>query len=274
MNPGWLVLVTLLYTLSFLLKGWAWRLYVDGRISTMVCLEGLFASLFVNHVLPVKAGDLVRAGLAAKRGSVSWDEALHSVVVLRSLDLLSLGGIAAAGALLLGLQWPVERYVLYLAAVGIAAVAAAGLIWMKRYSNRGDFLKRHLQMAGKVIAGKRGWLIIFLTLASWILEGAVVFGAAMFLKAELSFPLAVWVTAMTVAGQVFQFTPGGLGTYEGVMASSLALGTAMPLETGFAIALTAHGYKFIYSYASGGVLFLKAATTWKEMKGWIGRKSK
>ena len=56
---------------------------------------------------------------------------------------------------------------------------------------------------------------------SWICEAFVIYEIAN----SLTFLQAVWVNSVTIAGQVFQLTPGGLGTYETVMTFALrALG--------------------------------------------------
>jgi uncharacterized membrane protein YbhN (UPF0104 family) len=275
-RPEWLAAVTLLYTASFLLKGWAWRLYTDGRISGRTALAGLYASLFVNHVLPVKAGDLVRAGAAARgRGRLSWDEALHSVAALRSLDLLTLGAFAASGAVYYGqgdaleLRW-------YAVAACAAAIAAGIVIWAgpRLRLKAASFIGKHGGMARSVLTGRRGWAILLLTAASWTLEGAVVYGAAQVLGIQLGIAAAIWVTSVTVAGQVFHFTPGGIGTYESVMSAMLAAGLGIPLEEAFAVALATHGFKFLYSYAAGGILLWQAAVSWKEIRGWTAMRGR
>lgn len=273
-EPIWLLAITLLYTLSFWLKAWAWRLYADRRLTWGTGMDGLFASLFVNHILPVKAGDLVRAGLAAKRSGLKWDEALHSVAALRSLDMLTLGTLASAGALTLGLHWSSRQYVVYTAAVALALLLALILYFTRKRGKPASFLGRHIGMVRNVMAGKRGWMILSLTAVSWVTEGFVLFGTAHILNVELSLLAAVWVTAMTVAGQVFHFTPGGLGTYESVMAFSLSAGLGMPLETALALAIATHGYKFAYSYAAGAILMARTAVTWREIRGWARLKGK
>lgn len=266
-SPGWIMPVAVLYTASFLLKAWAWRVYTSGALSWSLSVQGLYASLFVNHVLPVKAGDLVRAGLAAREPRLGWDGALHSVGALRSLDLLTLGTLAAAGTLLYGVSGAAEGYLRLLAAVAIAVCAAAAVLLLGRRTAVGGFVGKHLTMVRSILAGRRGAGVLVLTAASWILEGSVLYSAARVMGVELSITAAVWVTAMTVAGQVFHFTPGGIGTYESFMTGSLAA-VGVPLETAFAVAVATHGFKFIYSYAAGGLLLWRAAVTWRQMKEW------
>lgn len=274
-HPFGMAAITLGYTASFLLKAWAWRLYTGGRLSKAASVQGLFASLFVNHVLPVKAGDLVRAGLGTRGGALSWGESLQSVAVLRSLDLLTLGAVAASGALWFGL-WEDLRVVGFFVMAGIAL---SGLLLVLRF---GPELRRRLGASSLVadqlalleqaLSGGRGWAVWGLTAASWVLEGAVVYGAARIMGVELGFTAAVWVTSVTVAGQVFHFTPGGLGTYESVMSAALAAGLGLPLETAFAVAVATHGFKFVYSYGAGGILLWRSALSWREIRGWTALK--
>lgn len=270
-HPLGIAAISAAYTASFLLKAWAWRLYTGGRLNHATAVQGLFASLFVNHVLPVKAGDLVRAGLGTRGGTLGWGESLQSVAVLRSLDLLTLGALAATGAVFFGL-WEELRIAGYAfsAAIALGGLAVILLLGpkLRRMLRLQPFLSRQLDLLQQAFAGGRGWAVWGITAASWVLEGAVVYGTARIMGVELGFAAAVWVTAVTVAGQVFHFTPGGLGTYESVMTAALSAGLGLPLETAFGVALATHGYKFIYSYGAGGILIWRSALSWREVRSW------
>src|SRR4051794_13536241 len=86
-HPFLLVTIWIVYFLSFCLKAWAWQLYLKGRARFSTCLLGILYSLLVNHLLPIKVGDLVRAKILSMRDDkVNDEEAFHSVFVLRVLD--------------------------------------------------------------------------------------------------------------------------------------------------------------------------------------------
>ncbi len=268
-RPGWLVWMSVMYLGAFVLRAWAWRVYLRRRVSFMVCLYGLFYSLFLNHILPVKAGDAVRIGYIVKRDAVAWDEATHSVVVLRLLDMFVLGGMAAAGILALGLS--LSTLVFWLALGG--AVIAGGLIYIGLRAKKYRFWKKHFRLLRNGFAGADGVLIAGATLVSWLLEAWVVVGVLRALRMDLSFLSGVWVNSMTIAGQVFHFTPGGIGTYESVMSFSLAA-IGMDWRQAYLISLLSHGFKFAFSYMVGIWALVFAPLSFQEIQSWIRRKNK
>ena len=102
-QPKWLVFMVIVYLASFLLKTAAWRIYAGQEVKFAVYFHAISYSLLVNHVLPIKVGDGVRTGLLMKDGGKSWEDALHSVAVMRLLDMLVLAGIGGIGIVRMGL---------------------------------------------------------------------------------------------------------------------------------------------------------------------------
>ncbi|KHF29774.1 hypothetical protein LR68_01559 [Anoxybacillus sp. BCO1] len=77
----------IMYGLAFVLRAMAWKWYLpQARFQT--CIDGLFASLFINHIFPIKIGDAARIGICARRDRISFAIVAESVIVLRLLDLL------------------------------------------------------------------------------------------------------------------------------------------------------------------------------------------
>ncbi|MBO7748681.1 flippase-like domain-containing protein [Paenibacillus sp. MWE-103] len=290
-SPGLLLLMTGGYAASFWLKALAWRLYAGREHHDPLkhYVHPLLVSLLMNHVLPVKAGDLARTGLLVRGTTARWDDALHGVAAMRVLDLASLLLIGAAGAVVLGLEAS-PRFML---AAGIGALAAAaGWLGLERWRHRvirgrqrrptderletpesrmqrmGAFVLRHYGHLRATLTSKRGAGAAFLTLASWLLEGTVVYGVAQALGLQVNPLEAVWVTGMTIAGQAFHVTPGGIGTYETTLTASLGvLGVAG--SAAYTAALLSHGYKFAFAYIAGGVSMAMTAVTWTEIRGWL-----
>ncbi|MFD2614287.1 lysylphosphatidylglycerol synthase transmembrane domain-containing protein [Paenibacillus gansuensis] len=250
-EPLGLAGMTAAYLAAFLLRAWAWQLYLKGKASFGACLSGLLYSLLFNHLLPVKAGDGLRVFYIARNG-VPWGEALRSTVVLRVLDLLVLGGMAAGGAVLYGFDLS-YRFLGYCAAGGIAFLSV--LLLLIR-SGRVSFLSGEaLWSMIRSFRGPRGIGLFLLTAASWVLEAGVLLGTVEITGLSLSALEAVWVNAVTIAGQSFQMTPGGLGTYEAVMSFALVQ-TGLEGKQAYAAALLSHGYKFAFSFAAGLAVWL------------------
>ncbi|SEN62018.1 lysylphosphatidylglycerol synthase transmembrane domain-containing protein [Paenibacillus sp. OV219] len=283
--PGMLLLMTGGYALSFVFKALAWRLYAgrDKMDRLSIYVHPLLVSLLVNHVLPLKLGDLARAGLLARTAKMRWDDALHSVAVMRVLDMASLLLIGSVGALLLGLE--ASPWSLVVAAVFVLGVVVLLLIERRRRIGEkaraerkgiAALMHRHYAKLQSTLASKRGAAAALLTLLSWLLEGAVVYGVTKVLDLPINPFEAIWVTSMTIAGQLFHITPGGIGTYETTLTASLGV-LGVSGNEAFAAALLSHGFKFVFAYVTGAISLAMSAVTVKELRTWLqppGREGK
>lgn len=253
------------YSLAFLLKAKAWQLYVGKDIGFKPYMDGVFYSLFINHLLPVKAGDLVRIGYLAQWKKVAWVMAFQSVLVMRFIDLLILGSIALVGAFYLGISISVLFLVSLLFIVG----AGIGLLIIK--ANWRTILFTHLIDMVHALWSFKGVLICCLIFLSWCLEAIVLLAVTSEFNFSLSYLPSLWVNSFTIAGQVFHFSPGGIGTYESFMSFALTV-LAIPLKDSYTIAILTHGFKFLFSFAIGVYLIISAPISWKTVKVWLKRK--
>ncbi|WP_349290974.1 lysylphosphatidylglycerol synthase transmembrane domain-containing protein [Brevibacillus sp. NL20B1] len=263
-HPFTLAGMALLYGMAFCLRAFAWKWYVNKDVAFSVFLYAQFYSLFINHVLPVKAGDAVRIGLLAKEKDVQWDESLHSVVVMRSLDLLVLAAYAGIGVFWMGLAYAWTTLFL------VAGIGAAGLVVLLRWGMKKPLLKKHVQIVKTAFTGPKGWFICAAIAASWGLEAFVVLGVTNALSIDLSVLKGLWVNSMTIAGQLFHFTPGGLGTYESVMTFSLVT-AGVGWQQAYEVALLTHGWKFAFSYLAGLWAWIALPIPWSELRSWISK---
>ncbi|MGX2959667.1 lysylphosphatidylglycerol synthase transmembrane domain-containing protein [Peribacillus sp. JNUCC 23] len=261
-HPFLLCTIWIVYFLSFCLKAWAWQLYLNGKAHFSTCLIGILYSLLVNHLLPIKVGDLVRAKILTRDNKVSNEEAFHSVFVLRVLDMLCLIGITLIGLLSLkvSFKFPVSSII----AGGIFCMITLSVI--HKYFPR--FLKRHFSLFKKAFSGKNGLAIIVITFLSWVLEGGILYGTVIVLNGELSPMETVFANSVTIAGQIFQITPGGIGNYESFLVFALSL-LGFPLIEGYTIAVITHFMKFLFSYLAGAVVIVIYPISFQTIKGWI-----
>lgn len=271
-SPVILIGMTAAYAAAFLLKALAWRLYLPQRPRLAVLWHGLMYSLLLNHVLPVKAGDAARVGVLWRYGAADAGTALHSVAALRALDMAALLALAAAGApLFLGGAAALPAYA-YAVAFALAAAAAALAIPLAERLPHAA-LRRHAAAARAALSGPRGAAIAALTLASWLLEGAVVLGAAAAVapQAALTALEAVWATALTIAGGPAYTGPGGIGGYESTLSFALTR-TGFTWADALTVAVVSHAYKFMFSYAAGLISWLLLPIRPSEWRGWLQRR--
>ena len=282
-SPGILLFITAGYGFSLVLKAIAWRLYVGREREDKLreYVYPLIIALLVNHVLPIKVGDLARTGMLVRLTRMRWDDALHSVAIMRLLDMVSLLLIGSVGAVILGLEASHEWIII---AIGsMLLILLFFLIVRNIYMNKRDkwsvlnnfrvqatlaFAKRHLVRFGLIIRSPRGVIIIALTFVSWIMEGTVVYGVIRAMHLQVGALQAVWANGMTIAGQGFHVTPGGIGTYETTLTVSLGL-LGMAVSKAYIVALVSHSYKFMFAYIGGISSLILAAVSWSELRGWL-----
>jgi uncharacterized membrane protein YbhN (UPF0104 family) len=253
------------YSAAFVLRALVWKLYIGhAAIPFRIFLNGLLYSLFLNHVLPVKVGDAARAGYLAHHsgGTVSYISSFQSVAVLRILDMLFLGGVAAAGSLYAGYSLYTGWWELFALIIFIFIPVLYFL--QRKFAKIRDFAASAFSLFTSI----RGAIAVLLTGLSWVLESFVLYGTAAMIISGLSFPAAWWTTSVTIAGQVFHFSPGGIGTYETVMTGTLKL-LDLPVASAYEIAIASHAFKFIYSYAAGLYLWLAAPVSFVIIKKWL-----
>lgn len=243
-RPPVLILIFVSYFSAFLARGIAWKLYLKGRARLTTCMYGLFYSLLLNHLLPVKVGDFARIGiLNARETEISTQEAMNSVVVLRLLDTAILFFMALLGLLFLDL--PITK-VLVTGLTGAVIILAILLFFRFK-----SFFYNHLAIMKSAFLGWQGLLIIVLTFGSWILEAGVIYGVIKNGGMEYTILKAIWVNSLTVAGQIFQITPGGIASYEAIMVFALGA-TGVAVERGYSAAVITHGLKYLFTFIVGG----------------------
>ncbi|WP_214906510.1 lysylphosphatidylglycerol synthase transmembrane domain-containing protein [Bacillus sp. ISL-55] len=244
-KPGVLLFIFSSYFLAFLARGFAWRLYLNNRVRLTTCMYGLFYSLLLNHLLPVKAGDFARIGvMKAREPAITGHEAFNSVVILRVMDTAILFAMASAG--LAFLELPLNGgVILWLAVIGFVSTI---LFYIKFKA----FFDRQISIMKTAFSGWRGMWIIGLTLISWMLEAAVIYGVVWNGENLISFVQAIWVNSITVAGQIFQITPGGIASYEAIMVFALGA-NGIAAENAYTAAVITHGLKYLFSFIAGGI---------------------
>ncbi|PAQ16660.1 hypothetical protein CD798_00825 [Bacillaceae bacterium SAOS 7] len=246
-HPWLLIGGLVIYGISFVIKALAWTWYLRGRIRFSTALIGILYSLFVNHLLPVKAGELFRAYVCKEREGQDYFLALQSVAVMRGFDFFILIGIAYVGLYWLPFptEFPLVLVIVFTFIGGLFIVAV--IRWKKElFRRQWNFFKETFWRASTLP-------IFVLVLLSWVMEAALVWTVAVALAHPVHSFEAIWINSMTVAGQTFQITPGGIANYETVM--SLAFRTiGDTIEFGMTVALITHGLKFIFAFGAGAVV--------------------
>lgn len=252
-RPDTLAWMLIIYGASFWLRALAWKSYVGKPISLIVYAKGIFFSLLINHIAPFKVGDIARVAVLAKQKDVSVDEAIHSVAVMRLLDMLVLCLLSAWGMYAYVHRFPAINATV-IGVVGIIGVCAVAVLLLRKSDV--EWIRKHHHMIKSALRGRRGVYMVSMIALSWLCEAVVIYEMTNTLGMSLTFLESAWVNSITVSGQVFQIAPGGLGTYEAVMA--FAITRIVPDWSGaYMAAMMTHAFKFAFSYLVGiAVLFM------------------
>lgn len=259
-RPELLAVFVAAYFAAFALRSVAWGWLLSTRQPFGALLSIMHVSLFANHVLPLKPGDVLRGYLLFRRG-VSPAEAGVTTVAARLLDVLSLVVLVAALAPLVVVRNDVVGPTfLAAAAVGglTVAVVATPRLAESRLLDRLPAPGRRLVIAvagavGAIPRGRAAAALVLLVLPSWALEAGVLWAVAEAAALGLSVTAAIAVTAFTILFQTVQFVPGNLGVYEATMTGALVAVGVGPTEA-FALAAATHALKFAYSFAAGAAI--------------------
>ncbi|MCM3873589.1 MAG: flippase-like domain-containing protein [Pyrinomonadaceae bacterium] len=88
MNPYWVLAAIICDVLSYLCQGLRWRLLLHsfGSISVLETTQAIYSGMFVNEVLPLKLGELLRAYLISRWSAVKLGAVATSIVIERLFD--------------------------------------------------------------------------------------------------------------------------------------------------------------------------------------------
>jgi uncharacterized protein (TIRG00374 family) len=227
-----------------------WRLLLrnagEQHCGTFSLFEIVFASFFVNCVIPAKMGDVYRAFLVRQRENVGASKALGTIIAERLLDLLVLMTLLIiTGAITFHNRVPhvlvpyiVAGALLSLVGVGVVVLMALGRGQRVVQRLPGRLQDRYESFRHGTVQSLTPWpFLVLLTVLVWCLEGArlgLVVSALDFgsLLHPAQFLLVALVAALLTT---VPFTPGGLGLVEAGMVGVLATVADVPRTAGASI---------------------------------------
>ncbi|MBA2440450.1 MAG: flippase-like domain-containing protein [Thermoleophilaceae bacterium] len=238
----WLVPVTSLLLLAFVLRAERWRsLYAPGRRPPLRDVtRALYVGYLFNAILPLRAGEAARIVALDRRGGAPIAETTATVVVERLFDVLSLllllflmlpwlpvltwtaAASALAAVLVVALAAAVTA--LALSAERLAAAAVRGVARLPGLTE-----DRVAAPAERVLRGLAGLrtvrtaLVAFgLTTLSWLVVGLGYWLLMRAFEIELS-PLSGLLVVIAIGlAMILPSSPAALGVFEGATVLALA----------------------------------------------------
>ena len=223
-----------------------WRLLVNaagGGLSFPDAVRAYYSGLFGNTFLPsIVGGDVVRAGVAF--GVVrSRTGLLLGSLVDRVQDVVGLGLVAGAGALLSPRALAPESRIVFIAlgaSLAAAGMAALGAWWFLPSRKLPFRLRRRLvpvRRAVRATAAKPSRLVTALLLGMLLQSLLVVLNWALGIAIGIDIPLYVWFFVWPLAkiSGLLPVTQGGIGVREAAQAALFApfgVSAVMAVATG------------------------------------------
>ena len=227
----------------------------------------LLAGLACNNVLPVRIGELVRAGWLSRDAPMPGGRAFGTVALDRACDVVALVVFLAIGIQVV----PTPDWVKRLAIGGLLAllVIAGVLIFARLYTrSRGEarrdrgrlrtIVRDTVDMLAEPIGRKRAAAWLLLSLCVWSLSAVATLLVGRSLGIELSPLEAVFITSALALGVAIPSSPGYIGTYQWLGVASLGL-LDVPVNDALAFAILMQASWFVPTTLAGGVIIGRRA---------------
>jgi glycosyltransferase 2 family protein len=222
----------------------------------------LLGGLACNNVLPVRIGEIVRAGWLSRDAPMPGGRAFGSVVLDRMCDVVTLAVFFAFGVqAVASAAWLVRMAVGALLAV---AVIAAALVLARLYAGRRwrrasrkqrgrllEILRDAVEMLGEPIGRRRAGIWIGLSACTWGLSCLASALVARSVGIDLSPLEAVFLTSALALGVAIPSSPGYVGTYQWIGVSALGL-LDVPVEQALAFSILMQASWYVPTTLAGG----------------------
>ena len=270
LNYGLLAVAFGLVVLGLFLRAVRWRVLLQPRSAPGLGRLFRITSIgyFLNAILPLRAGDLLRSYLLAELETLNLAQVLSTVVVERIADTLAILLLLAAALPFVGLPALLVRPVIVVAFAALVGAALLVAVAVNRESSlrladsmmrRSAFLdaawlRTGLQSAvdGLAALGSlSGTLqIACWTLTTWLLGTLQLYVVMLAADLRLPFVAALVVLSVTSLGMTVPSSPGYLGVFEYLTVVALAW-FGVPKESALSYALAAHALGYLALIISG-----------------------
>lgn len=240
--------------LSFFLRALRWRIILVPvkQVSVRNAFSATMIGFMANNVLPMRAGELVRAVVIGRQESISRSSSLATIVVERVFDIVALLATLMVGAIGHKLPEEIEHAVWI---VGAATIAAFTLFTLLARTGR----PAHSLLA-KLPGGRSRWAGRIATQLDFFRAGLGVFRSASATIVTLLLSVVVW--ACFVAA--YHFTLVAFDLHLGLRAPILLLGVVsigvmLPSAPGYIGTMQWFFQKAVEPFGVDGSLALSAS---------------
>ena len=250
-DPPLMVLALATLTASIICRAVRWRVVlpaIKGQPApSVLVLAAIFCiGYLANSVLPLRAGEPIRAAILAAHSRVDAARALGSIGLERILDAIALGMVMMATATALRApSWLTTSglVVLALAAGVLGAIFVIGHAGILELAHRRahSVVRPVLGALARVAEGARGQSMLrvgaglALSILVWMIDATTFWVLSEAISLGLTWPGAALIAGACAVATILPAAPAFIGTFE---LAGTAAGTALGLPPHEALALT------------------------------------
>ncbi len=293
-NLVWFAIGLLVNFSALIFRTFRWRTLIDPENP-----PGFFPTFFANTVgymlstvLPIRAGDVARPALLARRTNVRFSGALGTVLTERFLDLYGLllpfiyfvvvhwNGFASDPRTARSFFIVKSGTIFAIVLLGATTLLIAGIFFFQGTVRRvhewvGRFVPGRFRNAWmhffdafvkslELPAGALGRVLLF-TAAIWFCLSAQFWIVLVALRRPLAFDSSFFISGISTVGMVIP-TPGGVGGFHKACQLVLTAFYHFDIDTSVAVAVVLHVVGTLPVLVTGLILFAHAGLRWKDVK--------
>jgi glycosyltransferase 2 family protein len=257
------VLASAIFMCGYLLQAIRWRRIAGTpQVGVRRFYEMVLGGLATNNVLPIRIGEVVRAGWLSREAPMPGGRALGTVALDRVCDVIALAAFLAVGLQAVPTPEWLQRMVI--GAVVLVVLIVVVLVFARLYTRSQDRDRRErgrlrrivrdtIDFLGEPIGRHRAAVWLALSFVAWGIGTFAVSLVARSVGVELDPLEAVFVASALALGVAIPSSPGYIGTYQWIAVSALGL-LDVPPSQAFAFSILMHASWFVPTTLVGGAI--------------------
>jgi uncharacterized protein (TIRG00374 family) len=260
---GLVLLASAVFMAAYLLGAIRWRqIAATPQVPVRRFYEMALGGLACNNVLPIRIGEVVRAGWLSREARIPGGRALGTVALDRVCDVVTLALFLVVG--IQAVPTPAWLRNMIIGAAVLLVVVIAALVFARLYTRsqgrdrreRGRLrriVRDTLDFLGEPIGRHRAAVWLAISIAAWSISTVSVWLVARSVGVELEPLEAVFVAAALALGVAIPSSPGYIGTYQLIAVESLGLLDVAPSQA-LAFSILMHASWFVPTTLVGGAI--------------------
>jgi uncharacterized protein (TIRG00374 family) len=262
-HVGFILLAVVAFGGGYFFQAVRWRRIANTpRPGLRRFYEMVICGLACNNVLPVRIGELLRAGWLSREAPMPGGRALGTVALDRVCDVVTL-----AVMLVIGIQavptpgWLKRIVVGALVVVVLLAVVLVFARWYTRARERDRrtrgrvrrIVRDTIDMLGEPVGRRRAASWLGLSAVTWTLGTIAVYLVGQAVDIDLAVLDAVFISSALALGVAIPSSPGYVGTYQWLGVASLGL-LDVPASEALAFAILMQASWYVPTTLAGGAI--------------------